>query len=102
MPIYEYVCNNCGYEFENFQSISSEPIKVCPKCGHESVQRKVSGGVGLIFKGSGFYCTDYTKNSSSAGSEGESDKKKAETEKSKVKKDSGVSKDTTAKKEIKV
>ncbi|MBL7136801.1 MAG: zinc ribbon domain-containing protein [Candidatus Marinimicrobia bacterium] len=102
MPIYEYICKNCGYEFEDFQSISSVPIKVCPKCGHESIQRKISGGVGLIFKGSGFYCTDYTKNSISDGSEVESDKKKVEPEKSKVKKDSGVSKDTTAKKETKV
>ena len=101
MPIYEYVCKNCGYEFENFQSISSEPIKVCPKCGHESVQRKVSGGVGLIFKGSGFYCTDYTKNSSSAGSESESYKKKVEPGKSKVKAKSIAGKSTAEKEEKK-
>lgn len=61
MPTYEYHCTDCGFEFEEFQSIASEPLSICPKCdGH--VQRKISGGTGLIFKGSGFYITDY-KNS---------------------------------------
>ena len=58
MPTYEYFCTSCGFEFEEFQSIASEPISVCPKCS-EHVQRKISGGTGLIFKGSGFYITDY-------------------------------------------
>jgi len=61
MPTYEYVCVSCGFEFEEFQSIASEPISICPKCG-DHVQRKISGGTGLIFKGSGFYITDYKKN----------------------------------------
>ncbi|PIS29143.1 MAG: FmdB family transcriptional regulator [Candidatus Marinimicrobia bacterium CG08_land_8_20_14_0_20_45_22] len=73
MPTYEYVCDNCGYEFENFQSMSSEPLTICPKCGKATVHRRISGGVGLIFKGSGFYITDYAKRhsetNSSAGSE---------------------------------
>jgi putative FmdB family regulatory protein len=60
MPTYEYFCTSCGFEFEEFQSIASEPISVCPKCG-EHCQRKISGGSGLIFKGSGFYITDYKK-----------------------------------------
>jgi putative FmdB family regulatory protein len=60
MPTYEYYCTSCGFEFEEFQSIASEPLSVCPKC-KEHVQRKISGGTGLIFKGTGFYITDYKK-----------------------------------------
>ena len=60
MPTYEYYCTSCGFEFEEFQSIASEPITVCPKCNLQ-VKRKISGGSGLIFKGSGFYITDYKK-----------------------------------------
>jgi putative FmdB family regulatory protein len=62
MPTYEYRCTRCGFEFEEFQSIAAEPISICPKCGAAGVQRKISGGSGLIFKGSGFYITDYKKN----------------------------------------
>jgi putative FmdB family regulatory protein len=64
MPTYEYVCDKCGNEFEIFQSITAAPEKVCPHCGSE-VRRKLSSGVGLLFKGSGFYITDYKKSSSS-------------------------------------
>ncbi len=67
MPTYEYFCTSCGFEFEEFQSIASEPISVCPKCS-EHVQRKISGGTGLIFKGSGFYITDYKNKKSSTDS----------------------------------
>lgn len=59
MPTYEYKCDACGHEFEKFQSMSAEPIKKCPKCGKNKVRRLISGGAGLIFKGSGFYITDY-------------------------------------------
>jgi len=58
MPTYEYYCSSCGFEFEEFQSIASEPISVCPQCDSH-VKRKISGGTGLIFRGSGFYITDY-------------------------------------------
>lgn len=68
MPTYEYYCINCGFEFEEFQSIASEPLTDCPKCGKQ-VHRKISGGGGLIFKGSGFYITDYKKNGSGKKSE---------------------------------
>ena len=64
MPTYDYVCFDCGYEFEHFQSMSDEPIRVCPKC-NGTVRRKIGGGTGLIFKGSGYYLTDYVKKSSS-------------------------------------
>ena len=63
MPTYEYLCKSCNLEFEEFQSIASEPIQICPRCKEKSVQRKISGGTGLIFKGSGFYITDYKNKS---------------------------------------
>ena len=58
MPTYEYVCNKCGFAFEEFQSIKAEPLTICPKCKGD-VRRLISGGIGLLFKGSGFYETDY-------------------------------------------
>jgi putative FmdB family regulatory protein len=66
MPTYEYFCQKCGCEFETFQSISAGPLRVCPenlcpqkKWGRGRVKRKISAGAGLLFKGSGFYTTDY-------------------------------------------
>lgn len=59
MPTYEYICNACGHEFEKFQSITAAPIKDCPTCKKKKVERKISVGAGFIFKGSGFYETDY-------------------------------------------
>ncbi len=66
MPTYEYVCEKCGHSFEQVQPISAKPLDVCPKdsCslkrwGKGKVRRAISGGAGLIFKGSGFYITDY-------------------------------------------
>lgn len=66
MPTYEYVCSKCGHEFEKFQPISDQPLAVCPKdrCarkkwGRGKVKKKIGAGAGLIFKGSGFYITDY-------------------------------------------
>lgn len=65
MPTYDYICMDCGYVFEHFQSMSDEPIRICPKC-NGTVRRKISGGTGLIFKGSGYYLTDYARKSSSS------------------------------------
>ena len=62
MPTYEYKCPKCGKRFEELQSIKAEPIKKCPKCGARP-QRLIGGGAGLIFKGSGFYETDYKRKS---------------------------------------
>ncbi|HEY5533745.1 MAG TPA: zinc ribbon domain-containing protein [Ignavibacteria bacterium] len=59
MPTYEYICQNCHHEFEKIQSIKDEPLKKCPNCHKDSLKKVISGGVGLIFKGSGFYITDY-------------------------------------------
>ena len=68
MPTYEYRCKSCGHEFEEFQTMSSEPLIKCPKCAKPTLKRLMSGGVGLIFKGSGFYETDYKKSKSSSSS----------------------------------
>jgi putative FmdB family regulatory protein len=70
MPTYEYRCPACRHEFEKFQRMSDEPKAVCPSCGSEA-QRRLSGGAGLLFKGSGFYITDYRSESykKAAGSE---------------------------------
>ncbi len=58
MPTYDYECSKCGHRFEVFQSMTDEPKKRCPECKGK-VQRLISGGAGIIFKGSGFYQTDY-------------------------------------------
>ena len=58
MPTYQYKCKECGHLFEIFHSMSAEPIKICPKCKGE-VKRLIGPGAGPIFKGSGFYQTDY-------------------------------------------
>ena len=70
MPTYEYECKSCSHTFDVFQAISDEPVKTCPKCGKE-VRRIINGGMGVIFKGSGFYVTD---NNSSSRKEGGSSK----------------------------
>ena len=59
MPTYEYKCDACGYAFERFHSMTAEPVKRCPECGKAKVKRLIGTGAGLIFKGSGFYITDY-------------------------------------------
>ena len=66
MPTYEYICKKCGHEFEALRSISAAPLKICPeelcarkKWGRGPVTKKISSGAGLLFKGSGFYITDY-------------------------------------------
>ena len=57
MPTYEYECLSCQHRFDTFQSITDEPLTVCPECG-KKVRRLIHGGMGIIFKGSGFYSTD--------------------------------------------
>jgi putative FmdB family regulatory protein len=70
MPTYDYKCENCNHTFEVLQSIKDEPLIKCPKCGKNKLKKLISGGAGLIFKGSGFYLTDY-KNKHSKKSTGE-------------------------------
>ena len=67
MPTYEYQCSKCGQTFEAFQRMSDPPLKKCKKCGARgSVSRLISAGAGVIFKGSGFYATDYKRSGSSS------------------------------------
>ena len=68
MPTYEYQCKKCGCHFERFQKISDTPVEICPQCGG-NVQKIISKGAGFIFKGSGFYATDYKDTKPDCGRE---------------------------------
>jgi putative FmdB family regulatory protein len=72
MPTYDYACDHCGHQFEKFQSMTATPLRVCPSCGEPALKRLIGTGAGIIFKGPGFYATDYRS---------ESDKKKEKQEK---------------------
>ena len=71
MPTYEYECKHCAHRFDQFQSITAEPLKKCPSCSRRQLQRLIGGGAGLIFKGSGFYITDYRSDNYKAGAKAE-------------------------------
>ena len=83
MPTYDYKCENCDHMFEYFQAMSDLPLKKCPECSGK-IRRLVSGGSGLIFKGSGFYLTDYAKKKSND----KKTEKPTKTEKKKTEKES--------------
>ena len=85
MPTYDYICKKCDHTFEYFQTMSDAPLENCPKCKGK-VRRLVSGGSGLIFKGSGFYLTDYVKKDSSEKKEESTDSKKSKKEQKKEQK----------------
>lgn len=72
MPTYDYICDACGHEFEAFESITAESQTICPKCAAAKLRRKIGPGAAILFKGSGFYQTDYRSDSY---------KKKAEADK---------------------
>ena len=95
MPTYEYLCQKCGQTFEAFQSMRDEPFRECPKelCrlpkwGHGKVKRLLGTGAGLIFKGSGFYSTDYRSESYKAAAKKESAPKTSESGEKSAKTDS--------------
>lgn len=75
MPTYDYTCNACGNKFERFESITAAPNKACPKCGKKKAERQISAGGGFIFKGTGFYLTDYKKKSGTPAAESKPDQK---------------------------
>ena len=79
MPTYDYLCQSCGHGFEQFQSITAKRLRKCPKCKKLKLNRLIGAGAGIIFKGSGFYETDYRSESYKKGKEAE--KPKADTKK---------------------
>ena len=102
MPTYEYECLECGHRFEEFQKMSDEPIQKCPKCGGK-VRRLIGTGAGMLFKGSGFYVTDYRsssykeqkkKESGDSSQAKDQSKSQGEGSASKKKPDSGGSSDS--------
>ena len=95
MPTYDYVCEKCGDRFEHFQKMSSEPLTVCEKCGGH-LKRLIGSGMGIIFKGSGFYCTDYRKGGSSGGAKGESKSEPAKSEPAKSEPAKSEAKDSSS------
>lgn len=72
MPTYEYECEKCGHQFEVFQSITASPLKKCPKCKAARLRRLIGAGAALLFKGSGFYTTDYRSESYKKAAESDS------------------------------
>jgi putative FmdB family regulatory protein len=88
MPTYEYICRGCDHEFEQFQSMKDRSLRKCPKCGKNALERKIGTGGAVIFKGSGFYQTDYRSESYKKAADAEkkpASDGKAETPKSDAK-----------------
>ena len=89
MPTYDYVCGACGHRLEVFQSMTEAPKRKCPKCSKLKLQRQIGAGAGILFKGSGFYQTDYRSDSYKKGAEAESKSKTSGKSDSGDKKSSG-------------
>lgn len=98
MPTYDYMCDSCGYRFEKFQSITARPLRTCPKCEDRKLKRLIGAGGGVIFKGSGFYQTDYRSEGYKKAEEGE---KKKTTDKDTGKKETETKTTETKTKETK-
>jgi|SRR5947209_1713536 len=83
MPTYDYQCDACKHAFEEYQSFSAEPLKKCPKCGKLKLRRLIGTGAAVLFKGSGFYQTDYRSESYKSAAKADSEASKpAATDKS--------------------
>lgn len=76
MPTYDYVCDACDHALEIFQSMSESPKRKCPKCGKLKLKRQIGMGAGILFKGSGFYETDYRSDSYAKGAKADAEAKK--------------------------
>ena len=79
MPTYEYECSACGHTLEELQSFSENPLTKCPQCKKAKLRRLIGAGAGIIFKGSGFYETDYKKKDAPKGESSESKDAKSES-----------------------
>ena len=106
MPTYDYKCEACGHKFEKFQRMTAAPVRKCPKCGKNKVKRLIGTGAGMIFKGSGFYITDYRsdkykeaakKDSTSAASSDSKPSASTDSKSTATKPDSSASKTPAAK-----
>jgi putative FmdB family regulatory protein len=82
MPTYEYHCDACEHNFDEFQSITAKPLKKCPQCGKPKLRRVFGPGAAIIFKGSGFYQTDYRSEAYKAAAKADQDKAKPAADKS--------------------
>ncbi|MEM6750203.1 MAG: zinc ribbon domain-containing protein [Planctomycetota bacterium] len=80
MPTYDYVCQACGHEFEQFQMMSAKPLRKCPACGKLKLKRLIGAGAGVIFKGGGFYETDYRSGDYKKAEKAEKDAAKPKTD----------------------
>ncbi len=96
MPTYDYICKACSHEWELFQQMKAKPVRKCPDCGKLKAQRLIGTGAGILFKGSGFYQTDYRSSSYKKGAE--SDKKAKEESKTKAKEAKSSTESKTASK----
>lgn len=100
MPTYEYHCDACEHNFDEFQSINDKPLKKCPKCGKPKLRRVFGAGAAIIFKGSGFYQTDYRSESYKAAAKADQESSKSDkgsTEGKPDAKNDGVAKETSTK-----
>ena len=88
MPTYEYNCQNCGHDHETFQLMSADPLTICPECNTPSLKRKIGVGAGIIFKGGGFYETDFKDKKGSSSDSSSSSPKDASTKKESTEKPS--------------
>ena len=89
MPTYEYVCQACGHTFDELQSYTEEPLKKCPACKKKKLQRAFGTGAAILFKGSGFYQTDYRSDSYKSAAKADSEASKPPADDKSVKSDSG-------------
>jgi len=85
MPTYAYACQKCDHEFDAFQSITAKPLRKCPACGKASLKRLIGTGAGIIFKGSGFYATDYRSDGYKKAAESDTGGKKKTSDKKETK-----------------
>jgi len=83
MPTYDYQCDKCDHTWELFQSITADPVKTCPECKSRKARRVIGPGEGILFKGSGFYQTDYSSDSYKKGAEADKKAQSTETSESK-------------------
>jgi putative FmdB family regulatory protein len=93
MPTYDYICRNCDHEWELFQSIKAKPIRKCPECGSLRAKRVIGPGAGIIFRGSGFYQTDYRSEAYRKSAEADRKAREKSESKSTAKSDGGSSSD---------